>query len=78
MITKNILPGEVCQLAECLEALAEYHNQVSAHHSGFYPGRPIEDTLELFREALNSKTSMISAMEKSNGIVGFCKIDIHG
>lgn len=78
MTTKNILPGEVYRLAECLEALAEYHNQVSAHHSGFYPGRPIEDTLELFREALNSKTSMIFAIEESDRIAGFCKIDIHG
>lgn len=78
MITKNILPGEVYQLAGCLKALAEYHNQVSAHHSGFYPGRPIENTLELFQEALNSKTSMISVIEESGRIVGFCKIDIHG
>ena len=59
MITKNILPGEVYQLAECLEALAEYHNRVSAHHSGFYPGRPIEDTLELFRETLCNQTESL-------------------
>ena len=68
---------ETGRLAECLEALAAHHNEVSVHFRGAYPKRPYEDTLASFREDVRGGRSRIAVIEEGK-ILGFCKIDIDG
>ena len=69
--------NEIFKLQECLEALSEYHNEVSEHFKGTYPSRPYSETLDLFSAALNDNRSFIAVAEEEQKIVGFCKIDIN-
>lgn len=73
---REITSAEVQGLKECLESLAEHHNEVSTDFGGSYPSRPYEETLELFEQALTSGTSRIAVAEDRGCIIGFCKIDI--
>lgn len=75
---REISASEVYRLEECLQALAEHHNEVSANLKGSYPSRPYEVTLQLFQEALEGQNSHIAVAEEGGHIVGFCKVDIHG
>lgn len=75
---REITKSEVSKLKPCLQALAEYHNQVSTSFKGSYPSRPYEATLQLFEEALERNTSRIAVVENDGQIAGFCKIDLHG
>ena len=43
-----------------------------------YPSRPYDKTLSLFAQALEENVSRIAVIEEDSGIVGFCKVDLHG
>ena len=75
---REITEVEVPRLSRCLQALAEYHNEVSNYFKGSYPSRPYEKTLALFEEALAKKISRVAVVEVDNQIVGFCKVDMCG
>ncbi len=64
-------------LLPCLRELADYHNQVSIHFSGWYPREPFEQSLEKMERALKEGTSQIAVVEEKGTVVGFCKIDFH-
>ena len=68
--------SEVPKLSDCLAALAEHHNKVSANFKGAFPLKPYEETLTSFSESLEKGTSRIAAIESTEKIIGFCKIDI--
>lgn len=51
-IVREITAEEVGNLEECLQALADHHNEVSVNFKGSYPSRPYEKTLKLFEQAL--------------------------
>lgn len=74
---REITGEEVQKLKECLQALAQYHNEVSNHFKGSYPRAPYENTLALFEKSLAEKTSRIAVVEDEDNIIGFCKIDLH-
>lgn len=69
---------EVYRLRECLKQLAEHHNEVSVNFKGYFPKKPVEETLAAFEKALNSCKSRIAVIEEGERISGFCKIDING
>ncbi len=75
---REITASEVSKLEECLRALAEHHNAVSANFKGTYPSHPYEITLKRFEEALEAQTSHIAVVEEQERMVGFCKIDLCG
>jgi len=75
---RTICSDEVWELAECVQELSEYHNQISVNFKGCFPSRPYNETLTIFKNALINKTSRILIEEKDNRIIGFCKIDIDG
>lgn len=72
---RTICANEVWKLADCVQELSEYHNEISGHINGTFPSRPYDITLKIFEDALNSNTSRILVEEKNNRIIGFCKID---
>ena len=74
---REITEDEVQKLEGCLQALAEYHNEVSRHFKGSYPNHSYEITLNLFIASLEEKTSRIAVAEEKGNIIGFCKIDLH-
>ncbi len=61
-----------------MQALSEHHNRVSVNFKGSYPSRPYDKTLSLFAQALEENVSRIAVIEEVSGIVGFCKVDLHG
>ena len=69
---------EVYRLEECLKELAEHHNEVSNGFKGCYPKRPFAETLESFREDVQSGKSRIAVVEENNRVLGFCKTDVCG
>ena len=69
---------EVCRLRECLEQLAEHHNEVSVNFRGSFPKRPAEDTLASFEQAVRSGKSRIAVIEDNGRVLGFCKTDTEG
>ena len=69
---------EVYRLEECLKELAAHHNEVSTGFKGCYPKRPFVETLETFREDVQSGKSRIAVVENGDKALGFCKIDICG
>lgn len=75
---REIKEHETHKLEECLQALADYHNEVSINFTGSYPSRPYADTLKMFEEALIKKNSRIAVVEDNGRVIGFCKIDIGG
>lgn len=58
--------------------VSEHHNRVSVNFKGSYPSRPYDKTLSLFAQALEENVSRIAVIEEDSGIVGFCKVDLHG
>lgn len=74
---RTICANEVWKLANCVQELSEYHNEISGHFKGTFPSRPYDITLKIFENALNNNTSRILVEEKNNQIIGFCKIDIN-
>ena len=78
MMTPRLLaPEEIPALEDCLRQLADYHNQVSLHHRGSYPARPIARVLEEFSAAVAAGTSQIAVVEKDGRTAGFAKVDLH-
>ena len=75
---RTITHDEVYQLKPLLTALAAYHNEVSVNFKGFYPNRPIGQTLAAFDKGLRDGTAACAVIEEDNAIVGFCKVDLHG
>ena len=69
---------ETDRLAECLKELAEHHNEVSNGFKGCYPKRPFAETLEAFREDIQSGKSRIAVVEENDRVLGFCKTDVCG
>ena len=69
---------EAPRLRACVQALSEHHNRVSVNFKGSYPSRPYDKTLSLFAQALEENVSRIAVIEEDSGIVGFCKVDLHG
>ena len=69
---------ETDRLAECLKELAEHHNEVSNGFKGCYPKRPFAETLEAFREDVQSGKSRIAVVEENDRVLGFCKTDVCG
>lgn len=72
---KELAPTEAEGLLPCLEALDAYHNDVSAHFSGSYPGRKNSVKLAQFKQALMDGSSKIAAVFQGSALLGFCKID---
>lgn len=66
---------EVYRLRECLEQLAEHHNEVSVNFKGCFPKKPYSESLAVFEEAVKSGKSRIAVIEEQDRIVGFTKID---
>lgn len=77
MVPRLLAPEEVPFLRDCLCELANYHNQVSLHHRGAYPGRPPAQVLEEFSAAVAAGTSQIAVLEKDRCPIGFVKADLH-
>lgn len=75
---RQITADEAPRLRACVQALFEHHNRVSVNFKGSYPSRPYDKTLSLFAQALEENVSRIAVIEEDSGIVGFCKVDLHG
>ena len=75
---RQITADEAPRLRACVQALSEPHNRVSVNFKGSYPSRPYDKTLSLFAQALEENVSRIAVIEEDSGIVGFCKVDLHG
>ena len=75
---RQITADEAPRLRACVQALSEHHNRVSVNFKGSYPSRPYDKTLSLFAQALEENVSRIAVIEEVSGIVGFCKVDLHG
>lgn len=75
---RQITADEAPRLRACVQALSEHHNRVSVNFKGSYPSRPYDKTLSLFAQALEENVSRIAVIEEDSGIVGFCKVDLHG
>ena len=76
MRIKEIDVNETNKLRECIIQLSEYHNQVSVNFKGSFPSRPYDETIRIFNESLQNKSSYIAVVEDAEKIVGFCKVDI--
>lgn len=72
---REIVPGEVYRLQNCLTELAEHHNKVSVNFKGHYPKRPFEETIMRFSSDLEDGKSSIAVIEADERVVGFCKIN---
>ena len=75
---REIAPEEVYKLRECLEKLAEHHNQVSVNFKGAFPKKPVSESLAIFEEAVRSGKSRIAVVEDGDRVAGFCKTDLIG
>ena len=75
---RELTGAEVYGLEECLKELAAHHNEVSVNFRGHYPKRPFRETLESFREDVDSGRSRIAAVEDGEKVLGFCKADVSG
>ena len=75
---RQITADEAPRLRACVQALSEHHNRVSLNFKGSYPSRSYDKTLSLFAQALEENVSRIAVIEEDSGIVGFCKVDLHG
>lgn len=75
---REISPKETGKLYDCLEALAEHHNQVSAYFQGCYPRTPSEQKTVQFEKELEEGRSRIAVAEKDDQVIGFCKINTDG
>ena len=75
---REINSGETGKLYECLEALAEHHNQVSVHFKGCYPIIPSRQKIKQFESELEEGKSHIAVIENDRDIIGFCKIGTDG
>ena len=75
---RQITADEAPRLRACVQALSEHHNRVSVNFKGSYPSRSYDKTLSLFAQALEENVSRIAVIEEGGGIVGFCKVDLHG
>ena len=75
---RQITADEAPRLRACVQALSEHHNRVSVNFKGSYPSRSYDKTLSLFAQALEENVSRIAVIEEDSGIVGFCKVDLHG
>ncbi len=72
---REISSKETGRLLECLEALAEHHNQVSEHFKGRYPQTPSEQKIRQFESELEEGRSRIAVIESEKKVIGFCKIN---
>lgn len=75
---REISSKETEKLYECLEALAEHHNRVSAHFKGCYPLTPFEQTVRRFAGEIEEGSSRIAVEEEGGTVIGFCKINTGG
>ena len=75
---REIHSEETGKLYECLEALAEHHNKVSAHFKRRYPKTPSKEKIKQFESELEEGKSRIAVIENDSSIVGFCKIGTDG
>ena len=71
---REINPNETDKLYECLEALAEHHNQVSVYFKGHYPQTPSEQKIRQFESELEEGRARIAVAENDGKVIGFCKI----
>ena len=72
---REINPNETDKLYECLEALAEHHNQVSVYFKGHYPQTPSEQKIRQFESELEEGRARIAVAENDGKEIGFCKIN---
>ena len=72
---REINPNETDKLYECLEALAEHHNQVSVYFKGHYPQTPSEKKIRQFESELEEGRARIAVAENDGTVIGFCKIN---
>ena len=72
---REINPNETDKLYECLEALAEHHNQVSVYFKGHYPQTPSEQKIRQFESELEEGRAHIAVAENDGKAIGFCKIN---
>ncbi len=75
---REIHSEETGKLFECLEALAEHHNQVSVHFKGCYPQTSSIQRIKQFESELKEGTSHIAVIDNDSKITGFCKIGTDG
>ena len=73
---REISSKETGRLLECLEALAEHHNQVSVYFKGQYPRTASEQKTAEFERELEEGKSFIAVAENGTEVIGFCKINI--
>ena len=72
---REINSKETGKLYECLEALAEHHNQVSVYFKGHYPQTPSEQKIRQFESELEEGRARIAVAENDGKVIGFCKIN---
>ena len=72
---REIEAKEVYKLKNCLQELADHHNNVSVNFKGCYPKQPFEETLIHFSSDLDSRKPSIAVIEEEDRVVGFCKIN---
>ena len=75
---REISPKETGKLYDCLEALAEHHNQVSTYFQGCYPRTLSEQKTVQFEKELEEGRSRIAVTENDHQVTGFCKINTDG
>lgn len=75
---REIRSEEVNKLYECLESLAEHHNEVSVYFKGLYPTRSSEHLIKEFQKEMNEGKAFIAVVENDGKVIGFCKISIDG
>ena len=75
---REIEAKEVYKLKNCLQELADHHNNVSVNFKGCYPKQPFDETLMQFASDIDAGISSIAVIETNDRVVGFCKINYGG
>lgn len=75
---RTINASDVAQLEPLYRELARYHNEVSAHFGGSFPGVPIEDQLRECSEDLVGGKAEVAVIEGHDEVVALCKVDVVG
>lgn len=77
MVIKKMTKNEIKELWHYIEALAEYHNNVSEHFNGMYPMDSPAQTIEMFEEDVENGRAVIYTAEEGGVTQGFIKADIN-
>lgn len=79
MEIRELTPGEVPLLKDCMEGLAAYHNTVAQSFAGSYPMMPADVHLAHMAEHITNKTALILGLFSRDGsLSGFAMASHEG